>query len=79
MGEKMKVRFEGFPEGGVRIVYVRPVPVAELPDELREQLGEAEFIYSVNAPDGQRLALVADRNLAFHLARSHDFAPVSVH
>lgn len=79
MGKNMKVPFEGFPEGGSRIVYVRPVPVAELPEELREQLGAAEFIYSVNSPDGERLALVADRRLAFRLARSHDFAPVSVH
>lgn len=79
MGEEMKVPFDGFPEGGARIVYVRPVPVAELPEELREQLGGAEVIYSVNSPDGQRLALVVDRSLAFHLARSHDFAPVSVH
>lgn len=66
-----------------RIVYVRPIAVADLPEELREQvgeqLGEAGVIYSVNAPDGERIALVADRNLAFHLAKANDFAPVSVH
>ena len=56
-----------------------PVQIADLPDEVRAQIGEAEVVYSVNAPDGQRLALVADRNLAFHLARAHDFAPVNVH
>ena len=27
----------------------------------------------------QQLALVADRQMAFHLARAHDFAPVNVH
>ncbi|VDC32853.1 DUF1150 family protein [Pseudogemmobacter humi] len=79
----MNTPFPGFPEGKSRIVYVRPVPVTELPDEVRaqmsEQLGEDAVIYSVNATDGQRLALVADRNLAFHLAKAHDFAPVSVH
>ncbi len=75
----MNTPFPGFPEGADRIVYVRPVPVADLPEELRAQIGEAETVYSVHAPNGQRLALVADRRLAFHLARAHDFAPVSVH
>jgi hypothetical protein len=75
----MNTPFKGFPEGGERIVYVRPVSVADLPEELREQIEGAETVYSVHAPDGQRLALVADRKLAFHLARAHDFAPVSVH
>jgi hypothetical protein len=51
----------------------------DLPDDVREQVGEAEVVYSVHAPDGQRLALVADRKLAFHLAKAHDFAPQSVH
>jgi hypothetical protein len=75
----MNTPFSGFPTGGERIVYVRPVPVADLPEDLRAQIGKAETVYSVHAPNGQRLALVADRKLAFHLARAHDFAPVSVH
>lgn len=75
----MNTPFKGFPEGGDRIVYVRPVPVADLPDEVRAQVDGAETVYSVHATNGQRLALVADRALAFHLARAHDFAPVSVH
>lgn len=75
----MNTPFQGFPDGGERIVYVRPVPVADLPEELRAQIEGAETVYSVHAPNGQRLALVADRKLAFHLARAHDFAPVSVH
>ena len=29
--------------------------------------------------EGQQLALVGDRKLAFHLAREHDYAPVMVH
>jgi hypothetical protein len=36
-------------------------------------------IYAVHGADGQRLALVKDRTLAFVLARQNDFAPVSVH
>ena len=75
----MNTPFDAIPQGGNRIVYVRPIAVADLPDEIRAQIGGAEVVYSVNAPDGQRLALVADRALAFHLARAHDFAPVNVH
>lgn len=75
----MNTPFDGLPKGGTRIVYVRPVPVADLPEELQAQIEGAEVIYSVHAADGQRLALVADRDLAFTLARAHDFAPVSVH
>lgn len=75
----MNTPFQGFPEGKSRIVYVRPVAVQDLPEEVREQVGDAGVIYSVHGIDGERLALVADRALAFSLARAHDFAPMSVH
>lgn len=75
----MNTPFNGLPQGQDRIVYVRPVAVADLPDEVRDQMGEAEVIYSVHGADGRQLALVANRKLAFHLAREHDFAPMSVH
>ena len=62
-----------------RLVYVRPVEVAELPDEVRQQAnGRAQF-YAVHDANGERLALVKDRELAFDLARQNDFAPVNVH
>ncbi|QDY70198.1 DUF1150 family protein [Qingshengfaniella alkalisoli] len=66
-------------EAGDRIVYVRPMHTADLPDELRQQTGDLDEIYSVHAPNGDRLALVRDRKLAFALARQHDFTPVDVH
>ena len=75
----MNTKFDALPGGDRQIVYVRPVTVADLPDALREQIGEIETVYSVNRPDGERLALVRDRALAFTLARQHDLAPVSVH
>lgn len=75
----MDVKFEGLPETERQIVYVRPVTVAELPEELQAQIGAVETVYSVHAPDGARLALVRDRNLAFVLARQNDLSPVSVH
>lgn len=75
----MNTPFDALPPGGARIVYVRPVAAEDLPQDVRDQIGAARVVYSVNAADGQRLALVADRNLAFHLARAHDLAPVNVH
>ena len=64
---------------GKRVVYVRPVAVADLPDDLREAAGGAETLYAVHDTDGERLALVRDREMAFVLARQNDLAPVHVH
>jgi len=66
------------PEDGSRIVYVKTVDVADLPDEVRREAGGLEQLYSVHREDGEQLALVANRKLAFSLAREHDFAPVAV-
>ena len=62
-----------------RMVYVRPVDVAELPDDVRGQAPDVEQFYAVHSATGERLALVADRKMAFFLARQNDFAPVNVH
>lgn len=62
-----------------RTVYVRPVDVAELPDEMRDQAGGRRHVYALHNAEGDRLALVKDRKLAFVIARQNDFAPVNVH
>ena len=62
-----------------RMVYVRPVDVSELPDEVQVQANGAAKVYAVHNADGARLALVKDRTMAFILARQNDFAPVNVH
>lgn len=61
------------------LVYIRPVLAIELPDEVREKIAGAETLYAVHDADGQRLALVKDRRMAFVLARQNDLAPVNVH
>ncbi len=61
------------------IVYVRSVKVGDLPKDMRDQADGLEQIYAVHNSDGDRLALVRDRQLAFIVARQHDMAPVSVH
>jgi len=61
------------------IVYIRPISVSELPDEVREQAGDLETVYAIGSEDGKQLALVGDRQTAFVVAREHDMEPVSVH
>ena len=60
-------------------VYVRAVAVQDLPQDVRDQADGLNEIYAVHAANGERLALVRDRNLAFIVARQNDMAPVSVH
>ena len=62
-----------------RTVYVRPVKVADLPAEVREQAQGSTEVFAVHTADGERVALVKERELAFVLARQNDFAPVNVH
>ncbi len=62
-----------------RTVYVKPILVTDLPREVREQAQGLEQLYAVHDADGQQLALVGDRELAFELAKQHDYAPVMVH
>jgi hypothetical protein len=61
------------------LVYVRPVEVTDLPDEVRDQAHGRDHVYAVHNAAGDRLALVADRKMAFVLARQNDFSPVNVH
>lgn len=61
------------------IVYVKPVSVADLPEEMKDQVGDLETLFAVHNAEGEQLALVADRKLAFHLARENDLQPVTVH
>ena len=75
----MDTRYDFGPESGERIVYVRSVPVSELPQDIRDQAMGADKLYALHGADGERLALVRDRRMAFALARQNDLAPVSVH
>ncbi len=62
-----------------RTVYVKTIAVSDLPREVRDQAEGLELLYAVHDAQGQQLALVGDRKLAFSLAREHDYAPVMVH
>ncbi|WP_071797599.1 DUF1150 family protein [Natronohydrobacter thiooxidans] len=61
------------------IAYVRPIKASELPEEIRAQLPGVTDLYAIHHEEGERLALVTDRTMAFIMARQNDFEPVSVH
>lgn len=62
-----------------RIVYVREVKTADLPDEVRARTGDLDHLYAIHDVGGDVLALVADRRQAFLVARQNEMSPVSVH
>lgn len=71
--------------GGPNLVYVREVSareiLAEAPSEVRETIALApdQTLYAVHRGDGERLAVLGDRDSAFAAALAHELAPVSVH
>lgn len=72
--------------GGRKLVYVRAVQARDVIDDLVDEDGElivdvpeTATLYSVHSADGERIALVGDRDLAFAAARQHEMNPVSVH
>ncbi|MEO3413652.1 DUF1150 family protein [Roseovarius sp. CAU 1744] len=75
----MDARYDFGDEAAHPIVYVRAVNVADLPREVREQAMGHDTLYAVHSAEGERLALVHDRSLAFVLARQNDMEPVAVH
>lgn len=75
----MNTEYEYLPESGEKIVYVRAVDVADLPKDVQDAAKGVEQLFAVHDSDGQRLALVKDRQMAFILARQNDMAPVNVH
>jgi len=64
---------------GQGIIYVKPILATDLPDDMRAKVGDLEELFSVHNADGEQLALVADRKLAFDLARENNMEPVTVH
>ena len=75
----MNTKFDFGDAGEQAIVYVRPVALEELPQEIRDQAEGTAPFYALHDSEGQRLALVRDRHVAFALARQNDLAPVNVH
>ena len=79
--------FAGF--GAPDLVYVREITAA---DVMADALNDApledakglvidpdQTLYAVHSADGERLAVMMDRETAFAAAVAHELAPVSVH
>ena len=74
----METKFN-FAESHDRVAYVKTVVVAELPDDVRAAAGGRDHLFALHDSEGQQLALVAEREMAFVLARQNDMQPVTVH
>ncbi len=70
--------------GAPDLVYVRPVKAAEILASVPAQTATLELdpeqtLYAVHRADGERLAVLTDRDAAMAAALAHELAPVSVH
>lgn len=71
--------------GGPNLVYVRPISAAEILAEPEVRIVEGatldpdQVLYAVHRADGERLAVMTDRETAVAAALAHELAPVSVH
>jgi hypothetical protein len=71
--------------GAPSLVYVRPVKAAEIiasvPSAQVEEfdLDPDQTLYAVHRADGERLAVLSDRDSAVAAALANELAPVSVH
>ncbi len=64
---------------GDKIVYVKTVSISDLPQDVRDSAGDLTQLFAVHNAKGEQLALVANRSLAFQLARQHELSPMAVH
>jgi len=71
--------------GGPDLVYVRPIKAAEIlastPHGQIEgfELQPDQVLYAVHRANGERLAVLTDKDTAMAAALAHELAPVSVH
>jgi hypothetical protein len=71
--------------GAPDLVYVRPIKAAEIlantpVEQIRGfDLDPEQTLYAVHRADGERLAVMTDKDSAVAAALAHELAPVSVH
>lgn len=70
--------------GAPDLVYVRPITAAEIiastpANRIQDDLDPNQILYAVHRADGERLAVLTDRDAAMAAALAHELAPVSVH
>lgn len=78
-----KKDFAGF--GAPDLVYVRQISASDVLADVRVTTAEGmdldprQILYAVHSADGERLAVMMDRETAFAAAVAHELEPVSVH
>ena len=71
--------------GAPDLVYVRPIKASEILASVPVaavqgfSLDPEQTLYAVHRADGERLAVLTDRDAAMAAALAHELAPVSVH
>ena len=71
--------------GAPDLVYVREIRAADvladtaLPEAKGLSIDPEAVLYAVHGADGERLAVMMDRETAFAAAVAHELEPVSVH
>lgn len=71
--------------GAPDLVYVRPIKAADILADTHVEVVEGikldpeQVLYAVHRADGERLAVMTDRDSAVAAAIAHELAPVSVH
>jgi hypothetical protein len=71
--------------GGPDLVYVRPVKASEIlattPVEATQgfSIDPEQTLYALHRADGERLAVLGDRQSAIAAAIAHELTPVTVH
>lgn len=71
--------------GAPDLVYVREIRAADVLDDVPMtdvpglSIDPAAILYAVHGADGERLAVMMDREAAFAAAVAHELEPVSVH
>lgn len=71
--------------GDPELVYVRPVRAKEVMGDVTPQtiahfsLTPEALLYAVHRANGERLAVLMDKEAAFAAAFAHELVPVSVH
>ena len=71
--------------GAPDLVYVRPISAAQVIAETPSAqldgfvVNPGQILYAVHRADGERLAVMTDKDSAVAAALAHELAPVSVH
>jgi hypothetical protein len=71
--------------GAPELVYVRPIRAKDIlastmvDEEDGIEIDPDQMLYAVHRADGERLAVLTDRESAMAAALAHELAPVSVH